>query len=130
MILDTSAIMAVLGREPEAARIGRAVLGSATRRVSAASLVEAGIVVQSRFGDDGARDLDLLVAKLALTIEPVTPRQADFARRAFRRYGKGRHPAGLNFGDCFAYALARDTGEPLLYKGDDFSRTDVTAAPY
>jgi ribonuclease VapC len=130
MILDTSAIMALLGREPEAARIGRAVLDSAVRRVSAASLVEAGIVVQARFGDDGTRDLDLLVAKLALTIEPVTPRQADLARRGFRRYGKGRHPAALNFGDCFAYALARDTGEPLLYKGDDFSRTDVTAAPY
>lgn len=130
MILDTSAIMALLGREPEAARIGRAVLGSATRRVSAATLVEAGIVVQARFGDDGARDLDLLVAKLALTIEPVTPRQAELARRGFRRYGKGRHPAALNFGDCFAYALARDTGEPLLYKGDDFARTDVTAAPY
>ncbi len=130
MILDTSAIMALLGREPEAARIARAVLGSATRRVSAATLVEAGIVVQARFGDDGARDLDLLVAKLALTIEPVTPRQADLARRGFRRYGKGRHPAALNFGDCFAYALARDTGEPLLYKGDDFARTDVTAAPY
>lgn len=130
MILDTSAILALLSGEPEAARIGRAVLDSAVRRVSAASLVEAGIVVQARFGDDGARDLDLLVAKLALTIEPVTARQSDLARRAFRRYGKGRHPAGLNFGDCFAYALAKETGEPLLYKGDDFSRTDIAAVPY
>jgi ribonuclease VapC len=130
MILDTSAILAVLGREPEAARIGRAVLNSAVRRVSAASLVEAGIVVQARFGDDGARDLDLLVAKLALTIEPVTARQSELARRAFRHFGKGRHPAGLNFGDCFAYALAKETGEPLLFKGDDFSRTDIAAVSY
>jgi ribonuclease VapC len=130
MILDTSALLAILGGEAEAMRIGRAALDSPVRRISAASLVEAGILVQSRFGDDGARDLDLLVAKLALTVEPVTVRQAELARRGFRRYGKGRHPAGLNFGDCFAYALARDTGEPLLYKGDDFSRTDVTTVPY
>lgn len=130
MILDTSAILALLSGEPEAARIGRAVLHAVVRRVSAANLVEAGIVVQARFGDDGARDLDLLVAKLALTIEPVTARQSDLARRAFRRYGKGRHPAGLNFGDCFAYALAKETGEPLLYKGDDFSRTDIATVPY
>lgn len=130
MILDTSALLALLSGEPEAARIGRAVLHAVVRRVSAANLVEAGIVVQARFGDDGARDLDLLVAKLALTIEPVTARQSDLARRAFRRYGKGRHPAGLNFGDCFAYALAKETGEPLLYKGDDFSRTDIATVPY
>jgi ribonuclease VapC len=130
VIIDTSVLLAILTEEPEAARLGGAVLASPVRRISTASLVEAGIVVQARFGDDGARDLDLLVAKLALTIEPVTARQAELARRGFRRYGKGRHPAGLNFGDCFAYALARDTGEPLLYKGDDFSRTDVTAAPY
>lgn len=130
MILDTSAILALLSGEPEAARIGRAVLHAVVRRVSAANLVEAGIVVQARFGDDGARDLDLLVAKLALTIEPVTARQSDLARRAFRRYGKGRHPAGLNFGDCFAYALAKETGEPLLYRGDDFSRTDIATVPY
>lgn len=130
MILDTSAILALLSGEPEAARIGRAVLHAVVRRVSAANLVEAGIVVQARFGDDGARDLDLLVAKLALTIEPVTARQSDLARRAFRRYGKGRHPAGLNFGDCFAYALAKETGEPLLYKGDDFSLTDIATVPY
>lgn len=130
MILDTSAIMALLGLEAEAARIGRVVLESPIRRVSAANLVEAGIVVQAKFGDEGARDLDLLVAKLALTVEPVTARQADLARRGFRRYGKGRDPAGLNFGDCFAYALAKDMGEPLLFKGDDFSRTDVAAVAY
>jgi ribonuclease VapC len=95
-----------------------------------ANLVEIGIVMQARRGDDGARDLDLLLAKLKVEIEAVTTGQADIARKAFRRYGRGRHAANLNFGDCFAYALAKDKSAPLLFKGDDFGQTDVMVAPY
>jgi ribonuclease VapC len=86
--------------------------------------------MQARRGDDGARDLDLLLAKLRVDIAVVTANQADIARKAFRRYGRGRHAANLNFGDCFAYALAKDTSAPLLFKGDDFGRTDVMVASY
>ena len=93
-------------------------------------MLETSIVIEGRYGDEGARDFDLLMAKLVIEIVPLTSKQADLARKAYRRYGKGRNPAGLNFGDCFAYALAKDTGEPLLYKGDDFARTDITAAEY
>ena len=98
--------------------------------LSAANLVQIGIVMQARRGDDGARDLDLLLAKLKVDIAAVTVDHADIARKAFRRYGRGRHAANLNFGDCFAYALAKDKSAPLLFKGDDFGRTDVMVAPY
>jgi len=98
--------------------------------LSAANLLEAGIVMQSRRGDEGARDLDLLLAKLNVEIVPFTARQAEIARKAFRRYGRGRHDAELNFGDCCAYALAKDESAPLLFKGDDFSKTDVAIAAY
>ena len=91
--------------------------------LSASNLVEIGIVMQARRGDDGARDLDLLLAKLKVDIAAVTVDHADIARKAFRRYGRGRHAANLNFGDCFAYALAKDKSAPLLFKGDDFGRT-------
>jgi ribonuclease VapC len=93
-------------------------------------LVEVGIVMQARRGDDGARDLDLLLAKLRIEILPFTARQAEIARKAFRRYGRGRHDAKLNFGDCLAYAVAKDESAPLLFKGDDFGRTDVVVASY
>ena len=86
--------------------------------------------MQARRGDDGARDLDLLLAKLKVDIAAVTVDHADIARKAFRRYGRGRHAANLNFGDCFAYALAKDKSAPLLFKGDDFGRTDLMVAPY
>ena len=109
----------------------RQVLASTLERMlSAANLVEVGIVMQARRGDDGARDLDLLLAKLRVDIAAVTANQADIARKAFRRYGRGRHAANLNFGDCFAYALAKDTSAPLLFKGDDFGQTDVMVASY
>ena len=98
--------------------------------LSASNLVEIGIVMQARRGDDGARDLDLLLAKLKVEVAAVTAGQADIARKAFRRYGRGRHDANLNFGDCFAYALAKDKSAPLLFKGDDFGRTDLMVAPY
>ena len=86
--------------------------------------------MQARRGDDGARDLDLLLAKLRVDIAAVTASQADIARKAFRRYGRARHPANLNFGDCFAYALAKDKSVPLMFKGNDFGQTDVMVASY
>ena len=86
--------------------------------------------MQARRGDDGARDLDLLLAKLKVDIVDVTAGQAEIARKAFRRYGRGQHTANLNYGDCFAYALAKDKSAALLFKGDDFGRTDVMVAPY
>ena len=130
MIIDTSALVAVLDQEPEAERIAHTLAATPERMLSAANLVEVGIVMEARLGDDGARDLDLLLAKLRVEIVPVTARQAEIARKAFRRYGRGRHDAKLNFGDCFAYALAKDTSVPLLFKGDDFGKTDVKVAPY
>ena len=108
----------------------RALASTSERMLSAANLVEVGIVMQARRGDDGARDVDLLLAKLRVEIVPFTARQAEIARKAFRRYGRGRHDAKLNFGDCFAYALAKDVSAPLLFKGDDFGRTDVIVAPH
>jgi ribonuclease VapC len=130
MIVDTSAIVAILDQEPEADRIARTLASTSERVVSAATLVEVGIVMQARRGDDGARDLDLLLAKLRIEILPFTARQAEIARKAFRRYGRGRHDAKLNFGDCFAYAVAKDESTPLLFKGDDFGQTDVMVASY
>jgi ribonuclease VapC len=130
MVIDTSALIALLGMEPESARVAVALELDPTRLVSAATVVETGLVIESRFGSLGGRELDLLIAKAGLSIEPVTADQAGVAREAWRRYGKGRHSAGLNFGDCFSYALAKVTGEPLLFKGDDFSHTDVSAVTY
>jgi ribonuclease VapC len=130
MIIDTSALVAILDQEPEAERIARALAATPERMLSAANLVEAGIVMQARRGDDGARDVDLLLAKLRVEIVPFTARQADIARKAFRRYGLGRHEDKLNLGDCLAYALAKDASAPLLFTGDDFGQTDVMVAPY
>jgi ribonuclease VapC len=130
MIIDTSALVALLDQESEAERIALALASSSERILSAANLVEIGIVMQARRGDDGVRDLDLLLAKLKVDIAAVTADHADIARKAFRRYGRGRHAVNLNFGDCFAYALAKEKSVPLLFKGDDFGRTDVLVAPY
>jgi ribonuclease VapC len=130
VIIDTSALVAILDQEPEAERIVRTLASAPERSLSAANLVETGIVMQARRGDDGARDLDLLLAKLRVDIAAVTASQADIARKPFRRYGRGRHPANLNFGDCFAYALAKDKSASLLFKGSDFGQTDVMAASY
>ena len=130
MIIDTSALVAILEQKPEAERIARTLVATSERMLSAANLLEVGIVMQVRRGDDGARDLDLLLAKLKVEIIPFTARQTDIARKAFRHYGRGRHAAGLNFGDCFAYALAKDQSAALLFKGDDLAQTDVMVAPY
>lgn len=125
MVIDTSALVAILVQEPEAASFAGAMARASRRRLSASSLLETVIVINSRHGEAGVRELDRLLWKAGVEIEPVTREQIDQARYGFITYGKGRHPAGLNFGDCFSYALARTTGEPLLFKGGDFSLTDV-----
>jgi ribonuclease VapC len=130
VVIDTSAVVAILRMEREAARLAEAIEADANRLMSAATLVETGLVIESRYGAAGGRELDVLIAKAGLSIEPVTAEQSDVAREAWRRYGKGRHSAALNFGDCFSYALARTTGEPLLFKGDDFTQTDVSIVRY
>jgi ribonuclease VapC len=130
LVIDTSALVALLGMEAEAARLAAAIEADATRLISAASVVEAALVIEARFGPAGGRELDLLIAKAGLSVEPVTAEQAETARQAWRRFGKGRHPAGLNYGDCFSYALAKVTGEPLLFKGTDFPQTDLAVVSY
>jgi ribonuclease VapC len=128
VILDTSAIVAMLWGEPEAPAMEVALARARCVAVSAATLLEAAIVAEGRFGAPMARELDALVSRLAPEIVPFTAAHAALAREGWRRYGKARHPAGLNLGDCFAYALAISRDEPLLYKGTDFSLTDVKAA--
>jgi ribonuclease VapC len=116
--------------EPEARRLTTAIAGSPLCRLPASCLVETSILMLSRGGEDGVRDLDLYLARSRMEIVPLTESQAGLARDAFRRFGKGRHPARLNFGDCMAYALAKETGDELLFKGTDFSQTDIAAATY
>ena len=125
MILDTSALLAILQNEPERRSFNAAIEDAASRSMSTATFVETSIVIGARYGGDGLRDLDLFIAKAEIVLVPVDAEQAHAARDAFLRFGKGRHPAGLNYGDCFSYALAKTLGEPLLYKGNDFSQTDV-----
>jgi ribonuclease VapC len=125
MVIDTSALLAILLDEPERRTFNEAIEAAESRRMSTATFVEVSIVIESRFGAEGLRDLDLFIERSGIELIPVDSEQAQAARRAYSRFGKGRHPAGLNFGDCFAYALAMVLGEPLLYKGDDFGRTDV-----
>ena len=125
MIVDTSALLAVLFAEPEAEDFARAIAGAEVSRMSAANLLEAGIVADGQADRRTGRQLDALVANFRLRIAPVTEDQVRIARQAYLDFGRGNHPAGLNFGDCFAYALAKATGEPLLFKGDDFARTDI-----
>lgn len=127
MILDTSALLAVLFDEPDADYFERVIASAVTCRMSVASHLEAVLVVESRMGDEGGRQLDNLVEASEIELVSVTPEQTQAARLAWRRYGKGNHPAGLNFGDCFAYALAEIAREPLLSKGMDFSLTDIEA---
>ena len=128
MIVDTSAVLAVLFGEPDAERYERAIAGASRCRMSVASLLEAAIVLESRSGAAGGHELDVFVERALIELAPVTAEHAQAARRAWRRFGKGNHPAGLNFGDCFTYALAEATREPLLFKGRDFALTDIEAA--
>jgi ribonuclease VapC len=128
MVIDTSALVAVLCNEPDAERYEEIIDRGPSRLMSVASALEAVIVLESRFGDSGAQELDLLIHRLPIKLVAVDLDQLEWARLAFQRFGRGRHPASLNFGDCFSYALAKVTGEPLLYKGNDFSQTDLPAA--
>lgn len=129
MIVDTSAIVAILREERDAERYMDALAHDPEPRVSAGTFIETAIVVDANRDPVLSGRLDDLLAASSVNVEPVTRRHAEIARRAYRDFGKGSgHPAGLNFGDCFAYALARATGEPLLYKGEDFSLTDVASA--
>ena len=125
MVLDTSALLALLLEEPEAEDFRAAVEEDTTRLVSAATLLETALVIEARKGEPGGRELDTLIQKAEVVVVPVDAEHVSEARRAYRRFGQGRHAAGLNFGDVFAYALARTAGEPLLFKGDDFAKTDI-----
>jgi ribonuclease VapC len=125
MVIDTSALLAILLDEPERRPYNEAIEGADARAMSVATFVEASIVLEARRGAEGVRDLDLFIERAGIELVDVTAEHGRMARQAYARYGKGRHDAGLNYGDCFAYALAIARGEPLLFKGDDFSRTDV-----
>jgi ribonuclease VapC len=127
MIVDTSAVLAILFNESDAETYARAISEADPPRMSAASFVEAAIVVEAQTKERGSRQFDAFFRRAGVVIEPVTEEQAHAARQAYTDFGKGRHAAGLNFGDCFAYALAKVTGEPLLFKGRDFGKTDVKA---
>jgi ribonuclease VapC len=128
MILDTSAILAILFGESDAEIYARAIAEAESRRISAANFVEAAIVVEAQTAEIGSRQFDAFFRRAAIAIEPLTEEQAHIARQAYADFGKGRHPAALNLGDCFAYALSKAAGEPLLFKGRDFHRTDVIPA--
>ena len=128
MIVDTSAVLAVLFRESDAERYDTAIAEVSRCRMSMANLLEAAIVVESRSGAAAGNELDAFLDEAGIELEPVTLDHVRAARRAWRRFGKGNHPAGLNLGDCFAYALAEVSGEPLLFKGGDFELTDIEAA--
>ena len=127
MVIDSSALLAILLQEPEAASLAAAINNDQVRLISAATLLETAMVIESRRWPDGGRELDLLLYRMHAELVAFSPEQAEVAREAFRKFGKGRHPAGLNFGDCIAYALAQTSAEPLLFKGEDFARTDVAA---
>ena len=127
MIVDTSALLAALFGEPDAERYEKAIAASECR-MSVVGLLEAAMVVEGRGGAAAGEELDAFIETAGIELAPVTVEQAQAARRAWRRFGRGDHPARLNLGDCFAYALADLTGEPLLFKGEDFARTDIETA--
>jgi len=128
MVIDSSALLALLLGEPEAERIARALAADPRRLASAFSILETAIVIETKKGENAGRELDLLVHRAQIDVVVMDCGQVELARSAYRKFGKGRHPAGLNIGDCCSYALSRYTGEPLLYKGEGFARTDVARA--
>ena len=130
MIIDTSAIIAILTNEPERRIFNEAIESDGYRALSAANFVAASIVLEARYGYEGVRDLDLFMARAEIVVVPVDLDQTYIAREAFRQYGKGRQLGGLNYGDCFSYALATATGQLLLFKGSDFSETDLELLPF
>jgi ribonuclease VapC len=129
MILDTSAIIAILRAEPEAEQFAQAIEEASYRRISAVNYVEAAAVIDGSRDPVASRRFDDLLHEAQVIVQPVTEAQAHIAREAYRDFGKGSgHPARLNFGDCFAYALAKAMAEPILFKGDDFHHTDIVSA--
>ena len=128
MIVDSSALLAILFSEPDARRHATAIMAASPCRMSVANVLEASIAVERRSGAMAGHELDMLLEHAEVELVPVSVEHLEAARGAWRRFGKGNHPAALNFGDCFAYALAKATGEPLLFKGDDFARTDIDPA--
>ena len=126
MVIDTSALVTILQNEPERRRFNQAIEEAESCSISSATLVKTSIIIESRYGPLGLGDLDLLISKAEIAVVPLDLDQALIARQAFSRYAKGRHPAGLNYGDCFSYALAKSLGQSLLQKGADFARTDLT----
>jgi ribonuclease VapC len=128
MIVDTSAMAAILFGEPDAKHFAQAIHDADQCRISAATFVELSLVVERLTSVDAARQLDTFLRRAEITVEPFTVDQAYIARQAFQDFGKGRHPAGLNLGDCFSYALAKFMAEPLLFKGEDFRKTDILSA--
>lgn len=126
MVLDTSSILAILLEETEAPDFAELITQDPKRLLSAGTLLELMIVIEARKGEAGGRELDLLLHRAKIDIVPFDSEQAEIARQAWRKFGKSNHPAGLNFGDCFAYALAKISGEPLLFKGNDFNQTDIS----
>lgn len=129
MVIDTSAILAIFLAEPERQRFLKLLADTGTRLMSAANVLETGIVLEAKRGEAAGREFDLFVVRTNLEVIAVDAEQVEIARSAWRKYGKGRHLAGLNFGDCFAYALAKSSGEPLLAKGTDFTQTDIEVCP-
>ena len=125
MVIDTSAVVAILLREPEADRFNRLIGDASLRLMSAATRVELSFVIEGRYREAGRADLERALIDAHVEIVALTPQHAEIAIEAFRRFGRGRHRAGLNIGDCFSYALAKATGLPLLFKGNDFVHTDV-----
>ena len=125
MVIGTSALVAILLGEPEAEPFALAIAGDPKRLISTFTALETAIVIEAKKGESGGRELDLLLHQARIEMAPLTAEQLEIARSAWRRYGRGRHPAGLNIGDCCSYALAKCAGEPLLFKGDDLSQTDI-----
>lgn len=128
MIVDSSAVVAILLGESGADRLSNKLTLDPQPRMSAATYLELSIVMENKGGPRAGYELDDFIANSEIQIIPLTPEQAEAARIAWRRFGKGNHPAKLNFGDCFSYALAKTTGEPLLFKGNDFAQTDIEPA--
>jgi ribonuclease VapC len=128
MILDTSALAAIFFGEPEATLFTQLIHGADRCLVSTGSFLELSIVIEAQIGADAGRQCDIFFRRAGILIEPLSVDQAHLARQAFLDFGKGRHAAALNFGDCFSYALAKITGEPLLFKGEDFRKTDILSA--
>lgn len=125
MVIDTSALIAILLNEPEAPAMVKAIVNDSKRLMSAFTYLEASIVIEAKKGESGGRELDLLLHKSKIQTTNLNNQQAELARSAWRKFGKGRHPAALNIGDCCSYALSAYSGEPLLFKGNDFSKTDL-----